>query len=60
LSGIIELVERRLRALGLQVAVGDRFIEVDGVGTGGDLLRGELQLIGAKPAGASGSAAPAR
>jgi hypothetical protein len=48
LSGIIELMERRFRALGLQVAVGDRFIEVDGVGTGGDLLRGELQLNGAK------------
>ena len=41
-------MERRFRALGLQVAVGDRFIEVDGVGTGGDLLRGELQLNGAK------------
>ena len=48
MSGIIELMERRFRALGLQVAVGDRFIEVDGVGTGGDLLRGELQLNGAK------------
>ena len=48
MSDIIELMERRFRALGLQVAVGDRFIEVDGVGTGGDLLRGELQLNGAK------------
>jgi hypothetical protein len=38
LSDIIELMERRFRALGLQVAVGDRFIEVDGVGTGDDLL----------------------
>jgi hypothetical protein len=48
LSDIIELMERRFRALGLQVAVGDRFIGADGVGTGGDLLRGELQLNGAK------------